>query len=262
MGADSHILGLAGTVAATFFIFALNRGLKMKEDKRPLAEFVWVAFGLLPLAAVCVIWANMEGLSLATRIVIFIVGAALGGFGLLGAAEWLKPAGPAFAQPATGSATSMPVSVAEAMRQRDMEERKRFVDEVLADPSISAETKATLSHQYDLLPFKDEYRQLHGNVSAAQFKSSEAVAFLNRRLQETGKNWRITPENLDATFGTIMINSSMNGPYSAGVKISGGGGNTFDQIDIHGAQTGLDLENTKNNKFSNTRISGPKSEEK
>jgi len=143
------------------------------------------------------------------------------------------------------------------MRRQVMGDRKRLVDEVLADPSVSAETKTTLLHQFELMPFKNEYRRVHGNVSMAQFKSREAVAFLNKRLAETGKDWRITAENLDATFGNIMINSSMKGPYTTGVKIKGGGGNTFDQTDI-GAQTGVDLENTQKNSFRNTRINTPK----
>jgi hypothetical protein len=129
--------------------------------------------------------------------------------------------------------------------------------EALADPRYSPETKAVIERQRDVLPFKREYRTSHGSVSLDQMKSPEAVAFFNQRLRESGKNWQIGPDNIDSTFGNVMLDTSMNGPFTAGVKIKGGGGNTFDQTDIHGAQIGVDLEATKENKFSNTRISTP-----
>jgi hypothetical protein len=143
---------------------------------------------------------------------------------------------------------------ADIMRKQAMEEERQLVDSILADPRYSAETKTAVLHQHELLPFKDEYRKLHGNVSIQQFKSPEAVAFLNKRLKETGKDWQITPENIDETFGNIMIDTSARGAYTSGVKIRGGGGNTFDQTDIEGAQTGVDLENTQKNRFTHTRI--------
>jgi hypothetical protein len=94
----SGIVLMAGATASAFFIFALNRAVKMKEDKRPLAELLWVACGLIPLASVCLIWAATEGTTLSAKIVIFVVGAAIGGFGLVGISQWLAPTTPASAQ--------------------------------------------------------------------------------------------------------------------------------------------------------------------
>jgi hypothetical protein len=52
-------------------------------------------------------------------------------------------------------------------------------------------------------------------------------------------------------------NPGGNGAFTAGVKIKGGGGNPFDQTDVNGAQTGIDLENTRDNQFGHTRFNAP-----
>jgi hypothetical protein len=133
--------------------------------------------------------------------------------------------------------------------------------EALANPPYLQQTKTVIEHQRDLLPFKFEYLQTHGNVSLAQFKSPEAIVFFNKRLREAGKNWQITPENIDSTFGSVILDSSIGGAVTTGVKIKGGGGNTFDQTDVSGMQTGVDLEDTRNNQFGTTRITAPSSQQ-
>jgi hypothetical protein len=95
-----ELLLLAGTVAAGFLILSINRGLKMRDDKRVLVELLWYAGGLLPLAGVCLIWVSMgDQPVMPQRIILFILGAAIGGIGLLAAGEWLRPA---TAQPIPG----------------------------------------------------------------------------------------------------------------------------------------------------------------
>jgi len=93
MATGTQILALAGTVSSGFLIFCLNRGLKMRDAKRPLAELLWSAGGLIPLAGVCIFLASTGDQPVtAQRVVLFIVGAAIGGFGLLAAGEYLRPA--------------------------------------------------------------------------------------------------------------------------------------------------------------------------
>ena len=93
MTTGTEILVLAGTVSSAFFIFAANRGLKMSDDKRPLAEFLWYAGGLVPRAGVCLLWASMGDQPVPLqRTILFIVGGVIGGFCLLAAGEWLRPA--------------------------------------------------------------------------------------------------------------------------------------------------------------------------
>jgi hypothetical protein len=247
MPSNTGIIALAGAVAAAFFVFALNRAVKMKEEERPLAEFIWVAAGLLPLAGVCLIWAATEGLTLPSKIIIFVIGAAIGGFGLLGAGEWLKP---------TKAAAPPVVSNNAAPPRRDHDPLMDLMDEALADPRYSAATKLVIARKRDVQPFKGEWRATHGVSPEAEkeMKSPAGIAFLNQRLRESGKDWQITPENIASVFGTVMLDTSMRGPFTAGVKITGGGGNTFDQTDIDAMQNGVDLENTRDNSFSNTRI--------
>jgi parallel beta-helix repeat protein len=128
----------------------------------------------------------------------------------------------------------------------------------LADPTYSPETKLVIEHQRDLLPLKQEYRRLQAPrpVSNDEIKSPKAIEYFNGRLRALGKNWKITPENMDSSFGNVMLDSSMNSS-GTGVKISGGGGNTFDKNNISGGRAGVDLENTKNNNFKNNNISSP-----
>ena len=185
--------------------------------------------------------------------VLCVIGATI--FGVLHGYAMLRGdfRGPPVVQ-ATNSVPRVPPKSALPSYRLDIE---RDMTEALADPRYSAETKITIKHQIDLLPFKFEYRRLHGNVSLAELKSPKAVAFFNRRLKESGKDWQITPQNIDSTFGSVILDLSANGPFTAGVKIRGGGGNTFDRTDINGAQTGIDLENTQNNKFNHTHYSAP-----
>jgi hypothetical protein len=92
MATGTGIIILAGTVAAGFFIFSLTRGLKMRDDKRPLVELLWYAGGLLPLGGVCLFWASMGDQPVVPqRIILFVAGAAIGGCALLAAGEWLRP---------------------------------------------------------------------------------------------------------------------------------------------------------------------------
>lgn len=92
MGSGTGIVALAGTVASGFCFFSFARGLKMREEKRRLAELLWYAGGLLPLAGACLFWAGMgDQPVLAQRIILFTVGAAIGGCALLAAGEWLRP---------------------------------------------------------------------------------------------------------------------------------------------------------------------------
>jgi hypothetical protein len=93
MATGTEILGLAGTVSAGFAIFAATRGLKMRDDKRPLAGFLWYTGGLIPLAGTCLLRASIgDQLVPLQRAILFIVGGLIGGFSLLAAGEWLRPA--------------------------------------------------------------------------------------------------------------------------------------------------------------------------
>ena len=91
-GTNLGTLALLGTVSSGFLIFCLNRGLKMRDDKRAIAGLLWYAGGLIPLMGVCLLWAGMEGQALLPqRIALFVVGAALGGIALLMLGEYIRP---------------------------------------------------------------------------------------------------------------------------------------------------------------------------
>jgi hypothetical protein len=93
MATGTEILVLAGTVASGILILSVNRGLKMRDDRRPFAELLWYAGGLMPMAAVCLYWASMgDQPVMPQRVILFIIGAAIGGCALVGAGEWFRPA--------------------------------------------------------------------------------------------------------------------------------------------------------------------------
>ncbi|HEX4053155.1 MAG TPA: hypothetical protein VHX86_02715 [Tepidisphaeraceae bacterium] len=93
MVADTQILILAGAAVVAFGGVSLNRGLKMRDDKRPVAELLWYSGGLIPLAGVCLVWAGMGDQPVtAQRIILFVIGAAIGGIGLVGIGEYVRPA--------------------------------------------------------------------------------------------------------------------------------------------------------------------------
>ncbi|SEN11355.1 DUF2339 domain-containing protein [Bradyrhizobium sp. OK095] len=111
MASGTEILVLAGTVSSAFSIFAANRGLKMRDDKRPFAELLWYSGGLVPLASICLIWASMgEQPIMPQRVILFIVGAAIGGCALLAAGEILRPVNIVQAQTPTGGGIAVPNS--------------------------------------------------------------------------------------------------------------------------------------------------------
>gem|GEM_PF-5401895 len=59
MATGTEIIVLAGTVSSGFLIFAFNRGVRMRDDNRTLAELLWYVGGLIPLALVCLVWTSM-----------------------------------------------------------------------------------------------------------------------------------------------------------------------------------------------------------
>jgi hypothetical protein len=185
-------------------------------------------------------------------IILFVLGALLIGASIYIAVGQSTPAQAQGTQPLT--------QWQREAAQRALNDMYETMSSALADRRYSADTKLVISHQRDLLPLKEEWGELGHTRSLAEYKSPAAISFFNRRLRETRKDWQITPENVDATFGNVVLDSSMRGPFDTGIKIQGGGGNTFDQTDIR-ARTGIDLKETTGNSFSNTRINTPKPDE-
>jgi hypothetical protein len=110
MATGTEILLLAGTVSSGFLIFSLNRGTKMRDDRRLIAELLWYATGLLPLAGVCLIWASMGDQPVTyQRIILGIVGAVIGGCALVATGEWIRPGSTAMAQSQPTSNSMGPV---------------------------------------------------------------------------------------------------------------------------------------------------------
>jgi hypothetical protein len=119
MAMGTEILGLAGTVSAGFLIFCANRGLKMRDERRPLAEFLWYVSGLIPLAGVSLIWASMGDQPVTPqRIILFIIGAAIGGCGLLAVGEMVRPIALANAQTPTGGSVVVQNSIGDINNNR------------------------------------------------------------------------------------------------------------------------------------------------
>ena len=98
------IIALVGTVASSFFIFCLTRGMKMRDEGRRLAGWLWLLSGLLPLAAICLLWASMgDQFVWPQRVILFSTGALIGGFGLLAFGEWIRPTTPPEPPPPSSS---------------------------------------------------------------------------------------------------------------------------------------------------------------
>lgn len=64
----------------------------MRDEGTRLAELFWYAGGLLPLASVVLFWASMGDQPVnIQRSILFIIGAVIGGCGLLAFGEWIRP---------------------------------------------------------------------------------------------------------------------------------------------------------------------------
>jgi hypothetical protein len=99
MGGGTGIIALAGTIAAGFLILSINRGLKMRDDGRPAIEFLWYAGGLIPVAGVFLLWISIgDQPMLAQRIVLGVIGAAMGACALIALGEVMRSNNPASAQ--------------------------------------------------------------------------------------------------------------------------------------------------------------------
>src|SRR5450432_2683883 len=98
-GISTSILTLAGAVAVAFFVFSLNRGAKMRDDGRFLAASLWYSGGAIPLAGICLMWTSTgDQLVMLQRILLFTLGATIGGFALLAVGEAIRPTSPVSAQ--------------------------------------------------------------------------------------------------------------------------------------------------------------------
>jgi hypothetical protein len=111
MGNTAIIWTLAGIIAAPCFA----RGLKMRDDSRPLAELLWYSAGAFFLAGASLLWVSLEPeIMNQHRIILGVVGAIFGSIGLMALGEWIHPATPAKAQTAqqtpSGSQPSVSIS--------------------------------------------------------------------------------------------------------------------------------------------------------
>ena len=81
-----------GTCALAFLAIAHARAMKMKEQSRFAAEYFWYSGGLLPLVFACMFLASNGDFPVtAQRVLLFCVGALIGGTFLLGFGEWMRP---------------------------------------------------------------------------------------------------------------------------------------------------------------------------
>lgn len=144
------------------------------------------------------------------------------------------------------------VTVAPLEAQDALHRMVESLQQTLSDPNISSATREIVSHKIDLAPFFDEYLRNKGTDP----KSQQAIAFYNRRLEEAGKTWRVTSENIDNILGGLFLNSRFDLGESGmtGIRINGGGGNVFEHLEVTGKGTGVDLENSQNNRFDNATI--------
>jgi hypothetical protein len=86
------ILTFAGTIAVAWLVFAANHAVKMKNEESYLSAYCWCLFGLAPIAFVCLAWALAEDQPMwAVRILLFIIGAIIGGIGFLAIGELVRP---------------------------------------------------------------------------------------------------------------------------------------------------------------------------
>ena len=84
----------------------------VRAEKSPLAELLWYAGGLLPLAVVCLFWASMgDQPVLPQRIVLLVVGAVIGGCGLLAIGELIRPTITAQAQTPNSGSMAVPITM-------------------------------------------------------------------------------------------------------------------------------------------------------
>jgi hypothetical protein len=85
-------------IVSGFLFFCFTRGQKMREDKRAWPELFWYAGGLLPLALVTLVWTSMENQAVAQRVLLILIGGAVGALLLYSLGEYLRPT---VAQPAS-----------------------------------------------------------------------------------------------------------------------------------------------------------------
>ncbi len=93
-----------GACALAFLAIAHARAMKMKEQSRFAEEYFWYAGGLIPLALASIfLAANGDFPMIPQRILMFSIGALLGGSLLLGIGEIIRP------MPANSQTPSSPV---------------------------------------------------------------------------------------------------------------------------------------------------------
>ncbi|MGB7256326.1 MAG: hypothetical protein WBC94_22265, partial [Xanthobacteraceae bacterium] len=90
---QTGILSFAGVLAVAFCTaFALPRAVQMSKEGRYLAEYVWYIAGLVPIALVLLGWAQSgDQFVTVQRILLAIVGAAVGGCALVAVGELIRP---------------------------------------------------------------------------------------------------------------------------------------------------------------------------
>jgi hypothetical protein len=105
-----EILTFAGALAVAFCTaFCIPRAVHMNKEGRHLAEYVWYTIGVSAVGLVLIGWAQSgDQYMAAQRVLLFIVGALIGGCALLAVGEWIRPVAAQQPQPPQEQPVSKP----------------------------------------------------------------------------------------------------------------------------------------------------------
>jgi hypothetical protein len=211
---QTGVLTFAGVLAVAFCTaFVHPKAVQMGKEGRHFAQYVWYTIGLSAVGLVLLGWAQSGDQFLAAqRILLFVVGAMIGGCALVAAGEWLRPS-QALAQTPAGAPMTTGPTINTWNQSGGINTINVGPTRLPFDPSIAADLVSRLpaGKPLTVITVGSNTDQVIGAEYVKFLKDKGfAVTWNSAGMYAPPPDHKITIQNLDAPQVMVIIAPSAN----------------------------------------------------
>ncbi len=123
-------------------------------------------------------------------------------------------------------------------------------------------TKLLLQREKILYPIIDEYKATKNYRNPGMYQTPEAIEFFNNGLKKKGVSWRVTAKSMEEFLDPLFLHTTIIGPgdvpdnNSKGIVMRGNSKAIFDDTQLYGLGTAIDMDDYASAHYGKTIIDG------